>query len=139
MKVEKKSEFPFFWIENPNMESLKDIAMRLRDKTQEMRRDLGFRGSTTEMEKQIIDHLIRSDQQLLEVTDVVQATLQIIIEQHNNKISQRTKRAFVWVWQKTSYSGRRIWESTAFKIVGGLGTVSFLASVFVYVFHILKK
>ena len=90
MKKEGWPDFPFFWIEKPDMSSLQHIASHLHDKTARLRSDSGVRGQVTDVEKQMIEHLSGLQQQVAELLDVVQASLQII---DNQRPSQRVQES----------------------------------------------
>ncbi len=138
MKKEGWPEFPFFWLKKPNMSSLQNLASHVHEKAETYRRS-GFRGETSEMEKQIIEHMTALEQQVLVLTDVVQALLQIIDDQ---RTSQRVKRAFRWIREKAKKYGHRVWENTIFKVLGALGTlwfVWFLITLLIRFLHGLKR
>lgn len=102
----------------------------------------GFVGETSEMEKQIIRNLIDLEQQVYVLTDVVQASLQIIAEDHEQRISERAKRALGWIWGKAKKYGHRVWENTIFKVLGALGTVWFLwflITLLIRFLHVLRR
>jgi hypothetical protein len=132
-------DFPFFWIEKPSMSSLEVLAEHLREKSQTIRNGSGFRGEANAMEKQIIEHLSGLEQQVFLLTDVVQASLQIISAEHERQIAQRAKRTFRRIWERTGEYGHRIWENTVFKVVGALGTLSFLITVFARLLHLVRQ
>jgi tRNA A37 N6-isopentenylltransferase MiaA len=136
-KNEGWPDFPFFWIEKPNMSSLQDIASRLKEKVESARRS-GFIGETTPMEKQIIDHLSSLQQQVLEVHDAVQASLQII---DNQRLSQRAKRAQRWIREKTNSCWHKVEKSVPYRVlavVGALLTLWLILSVAVRQLHLFK-
>jgi hypothetical protein len=114
------------------MSSLQDIASRLKDKMESNRRS-GFTGETSPMERQIIEHLSALHQQVLELSDAVQASLQII---DDNRRSQRLKRASAWFRLRVA-SGWRLMESSAlYKILSALGAVAIVWGVARFVFHL---
>ena len=82
MKKEGWPEFPFcHWqAKKWDMSSLEYIASHLHEKRESFIRTTssGFSGDPNPMEKQIIDHLAGLQQQVLVLTDVIQASLQII-------------------------------------------------------------
>jgi hypothetical protein len=136
-KKEGWPDFPFFWIEKPNMSSLQDIASRLKEKVESARRS-GFIGETTPMEKQIIDHLSALQQQVLEVHDAVQASLQII---DNQRLSQRAKRAQRWIREKTNSCWHKVENSVPYRVlavVGALLTLWLIVSFAVRQLHLFK-
>jgi hypothetical protein len=133
------SDFPFFWIEQPNMSSLQVLAEHLREKSQTIRNASGFRGEANPIEKQIIEHLSGLEQQVFLLTDVVQGSLQIIRAEHERRIAQRAKRMFRRIWDGAGEYGHRVWENTVFKVVGALATISFLITVFARLLHLLGQ
>jgi hypothetical protein len=133
------SDFPFFWIEQPNMSSLQVLAEHLREKSQTIRNASGFRGEANAMEKQIIEHVSGLEQQVFLLTDVVQGSLQIIRAEHERRIAQRAKRMCRRIWDGAGEYGHRVWENTVFKVLGALGTLSFLITVFVRFLHLVRQ
>ena len=95
----KKSGFPLWWLDESkrSMEGLRDIASHLQEKTAAMRyAPIGYKGKPDGMEAQLIETLNRVEGQLSVLSDVVQATLQIIVDDHERKKS-RVTRAFAWI------------------------------------------
>ncbi len=121
------------------MSSLEVLAEHLRDKSQTIRNTSGFRGDTNAMEKQIIERLSGLEQQVFLLTDVVQASMQIVSAQHERRIAQRAKRFFRRIWDGAGEYGHRVWENTMFKVVGALGTLTFLITVFTRLLHLLRQ
>jgi hypothetical protein len=139
LKKEGWPEFPYFWIEKPNMSSLRDLASHLKEKSEALRMSSGFRGETSPMEKQIIESLSVLQQQVREVTDVVLASLQIIDDQ---RPSQRVKRVVGWIREKVKKYWRKMEESTPYKIlaaVGALATLWLIYKILICLFHHFRK
>ncbi len=139
MKKEGWPEFPLFWIEKPNMSSLRLLASHLKEKSEAFRNRYNFPSEPTLMETRIIEHLNRSQQQVLVLTDVVQALLQVIDDQ---RPSQRVKRAFRWVREKVKEYERKVQESTLYKIltlVGAITTLWVVITLVVRLFHHFRK
>ena len=135
MSKEGWPDFPFFWIKKPRMSSLRDLAEWLHQKTELNPREHGFTGDPTPMEKQIIEHLIRLEQQVGAVTDVVQGSLQIIDDQ---RPSQKATRAFNWARKKGRIYKQRLQESTFLLILSLLGALVFVATVVKFLLRLFK-
>src|SRR5260370_20473914 len=101
-------EFPLWWLDKSkrNIEGLREIASHLHCKTAALRasRD-GFKGVTTEMEKQLINHVIELEQQVYVQNDALQSAIQIIVTEHERKPSQRIKRASIKLCRTTGSIG----------------------------------
>jgi predicted PurR-regulated permease PerM len=135
MKKEGWPDFPFFWLEKPNMSSLQIIASRLKEKVDSSRQS-GFIGETTAMEKQIIEHLSGLHQQVLELNDALQASLQIIDDQ---RVSVRAKKALEWVRERVTAFVQTIRDNTFLTILGAASTLAFVITVLIYHFRFLKR
>ena len=138
LKKEGWPDFPFFWIKQPNMSSLQQIASRLKDKMY-THLPSGVTGETTPVEKQIIDHMSVLQQQVGEIHDAVQAALQII---DDNRPSQRLKRARNWVLRKVGRYWQTLEHSILYRIIGAVGaaiTLWFVGSVIIHHFHLFGK
>jgi hypothetical protein len=138
-KKEGWPEFPFnHWqsIKKWNMSSLRDIAGHLAEKTEGRRQRSGFLGQPSQMERQLIEHLGALEQQVFVLTDVVQASLQIIDDQ---RMSQRAKRAVKWIWERVKKLAHRVQQSTLLTILGFVSLLAFLLGALVYLFHIFRK
>jgi hypothetical protein len=130
-------DFPFFWIEKPDMSSLQEIASRLKEKVDSSRRS-GFIGETTPMEKQIIEHLIGLEQQTAELHDAVQAALQII---DNDRLSQRAKRARKWILEKANGYWHTLEKSMPYRVLALVGvslTVWAIVNFAIHRLHLLR-
>jgi hypothetical protein len=140
VKKEGWPEFPLNWetMRKWNMSSLRRIASHLEEKTAQRRLNSssGFRGESTDMEKQIFQHIIDLQQQVFVLEDVFQAFLQII---DDNRPSQRIKRLLRWIAERSSRYGERIWSNPIFKIVGALSTIAFAIAALIYLFHLLRQ
>ena len=138
MSKEGWPNFPFHWIQTPNMSSLQDLASHLYEKTwtRRQRSGSGFQGESSDMEKQLIAQVIDLQQQVFVLTDTVQALLQIIDDQ---RASQKAKRTFKQIREKASKLGHRVWDNAIFKVLGALSTLSFIIGVLIYLFRMLKK
>lgn len=134
-KKEGWPDFPFSWMKQPDMSSLREIASRLEDKMEAYRRS-GVTGETTPAEKQIIDLFSGLQQQILEIHDAVQAALQII---DDNRPSQRLKRFLLQITRKGEKVVLRIRSSTALTIFGAMSTVAFVITALVYLVHLFRR
>lgn len=83
------------------------------------------------MEKQLIEHLSGLHQQVLVLTDMVQALL--IIE--DESLSQKMKRAFRWILGGVKKLWYKVNESTPYRILGLVGTLAFLWVILIWLFH----
>jgi len=132
VKKEGWPDFPFFWIEKPDMSSLQHIASRLHDKTATLRSASGVRGQVTDVERQMIEHLSGLQQQVAELIDVVQASLQII---DNQRFSQRFKRAYRWIRERLSNYWQRMEHNALFRVLAVIGALITLWGVVSFVIH----
>ena len=135
-------EFPLGWLdkEKRTIEGLREIASHLHGKTAAGRSSrAGFKGVATEMEKQLINNVIELEQQVYVLTDVLQCAIQIIVTEHEGRISQRIKRAGIRAWSKAARFGNRLWESTIFKVLGTASTIAFVLGVIAWVIHALRR
>lgn len=134
-------EFPFpHWeVEKWNMSSLQLLASHLHEKSETVRNISGFRDDPTSNEKQITGYLSCLQQQVLVLTDVVQASLQIIDDQ---RPSQKVKRAFRWVRERAKRYWHKVEESTSYKIltlVSAAATLVLIIKLVVWFLHLIKK
>jgi hypothetical protein len=136
VKKEGWPEFPLLWLEKRNTSSLQALASHLHEKTQGLRKHSGFRGQPSEMENQIIQHLIDLDQQVLVLTDVVQALLQIIDDQ---RTSQRAKRALRWIWEKAKRCLHKLRENTIYQIVAAVSVLVSVITLLLYLLHVFRR
>ncbi len=132
-------DFPLWWLAKAkrNMEGLRQIASHLDGKTATGRISrAGFVGDASEMDKQIIRNVSDLEQQVCVLTDVLQSVIQIAVEEHERRISQRIKRAVARSWNKAKGYGKRLWNNPVFKICGGLSTIAFFGTV---IFRIVRS
>src|SRR5260370_33371837 len=83
-------DLPLGWLdkEKRNIEGLREIASHLHGKTAGGRSSRsGFKGVATEMEKQLINNVIDLEQQVYVLNDVLQCAIQIIVTEHERKMS----------------------------------------------------
>jgi hypothetical protein len=135
-------QFPLWWLEKGkrNMEGLREIASHLHGKTEGVRVSRqGFKGDASEMDKQIIRNVIDLEQQVGALTDVLQAVIQIVVEEHEGKPSQRIKRAATSTWHKAARYGNRLWNNPVFKICGGLSTLAFVGGAILWIIRSFGK
>lgn len=131
-------EFPLWWMEKKkrNIEGLREIASHLHGKTaaQRVSRE-GFKGVTTEMEKQLINHVIELEQQVYVQNDALQSLIQIMVTDHERKLSQRIKKAGKRAWATGMRVANQLWENTLFKFVSTASTVAFAIGGIVWFIH----
>jgi hypothetical protein len=135
-------EFPLWWLAKPkrNMEGLRDIASHLHGKTAAGRISrAGFVGESSEMDKQIIRNVSDLEQQVYVLTDVLQSVIQIVVEEQEQRISQRINRAVASSWNKAKRYGHRVWDNPVFKICGGLSTLAFVGTAIFWIIRALGK
>jgi len=123
------------WMTEPTPEN---ILCHLHEKTEGLRTTSGFSGEMNPVEKQLIGHITGLRQQVLELTDVIQALL--IIE--DERMSHKMKRAFRRVLEAAEKLWRTVKESTPYKIYVTIAVVGTLASqwttirrIVVWLFH----
>lgn len=125
------------------MSGLQDIASHLHGKTEAYRHHAsGVLGQTSEVENQMIEHLSGLRQQVSVLTDVVQALLQIIAEDHEQRISQRAKRRLRWIWENVKKCGQKVWVRMVLKILGAIGiagTLWLIIARMIHFFHGLRR
>jgi hypothetical protein len=135
-------EFPLWWLDKPkrNIEGLREIASHLHGKTAAGRMSrAGFVGDATDMDKQIIRNVSDLEQQVYVLTDVLQSVIQITVEEHDRRISQKIKRAVTMNWDRAKGYGNRLWGNPVFKVCGGLSTIAFICTMVAWVIHTLWK
>ena|ERR1700674_1022703 len=127
MDEKEQSDFPQWWLDKSkrNIEGLREIASHLQEKTASMRyASSGYRGKANEMEAQLIETLSRLEGHVSVLSDVVQATLQIIVDDHERKKNKVT-RAMEWI-RATAHKGERaIAENLFYKVVAIASTAAF--------------
>lgn len=146
MKKEGWPDFPYWWESRSewNMTALRDIARHLQDKTAQrrLRSGQGYRGESTDMEKQIFQHIEDLEQQVFELEDAVQALLQII---DDSRPSQRAKRCLRWIRAKMANIWRKIEQNAVYRIVAAIGVFATLYPLYLVIkfvfahFHIWTK
>lgn len=117
------------------MSSLRILADHLKQKSWAFENVSGFRGETTEMERQLIEQMSIMRQQLAEVTDTVQAALQIL---DNQRISQRGKRAWKSIKRQVGVYWHRVFENKFVKLCGGVTTVASVITLLNHFLHLRK-
>jgi hypothetical protein len=135
-------EFPLWWLDKSkrNIEGLREIASHLHGKTAAGRMSrAGFVGDATDMDKQIIRNVADLEQQVYVLTDVLQSVIQITVQEHERKISQRIKRLAIANWDRVRGYGNRLWNNPVFKVCGGLSTIAFICTVVAWMIHSLWK
>jgi hypothetical protein len=138
-KCEKSQErevdstrFPLWWLDksNRNIEGLREIAAHLDTQMETIRSfPSGVKGNATEVEKQIINLQSNNAQAIAVLAEVVQSTLLIIANEHEQSFSQRLKRAALKQWTDAKAVANRVWDNTLFKILGALSTIAFAYTV----------
>lgn len=127
----EQSDFPFWWLDESkqNIEGLRDIALRLQEKTVAMRfASGGYRGTANEMDVQLIESLNRLEGHVSLLSDTVQATLQIIVHDHERK-KYRVRRALSRVWATVHDRSRVITENPIYRFVGIYRTLVFALGI----------
>jgi hypothetical protein len=135
-------DFPLWWLGKGkrNIEGLREIASHLHGKTVAVGVSRqGFVGNTSDVEKQIIRNVIDLEQQVAALTDVLQSVIQIAVEEHEGKFSQRVRRAAIGTSRKAAHCGNRLWNNPMFKICGGLSTIAFLGTAILWAIQHLGK
>jgi hypothetical protein len=130
--------FPLWWLHESkrNFDGLPDILAHLETKMatfQQIR--AGFVGEATPMEKQIIERLSQMEQAVYHIGDSVQCEIQIVKADHDARISQRIKRAFL----KTSNATKRSWKwllaNPFYNFLALVGTMLTFGAVLLKIFH----
>jgi hypothetical protein len=129
--VNKESwpELRLFWLKNPNMSSLEVLASHLHEKTEGRGSRSAIQGQTSPIEYQMIERLGALEQQVYVLTDVVQAFLQIVAEDHERR-STRVGRTFGWIRETWKKFWLRIEQNMVYRIVAILGTIVGAVSIF---------
>lgn len=139
MKKEGWPHFPYsHWdsVKKWNMSSLRLIASRLEEKGSSRRTQSGYRGNTSDVEKQIIDHISDLGQRTAELEDAVQALLQII---DDTRPSVRARMVGIWIAERIRRCKQSLQESTTYWILGFLGVLITVYAVAKYVLHYFRK
>jgi hypothetical protein len=131
MDEKKQADFPLWWLNESkrNIEGLREIASHLREKTASMRyASGGYRGSANEMDAQLITALNRVEAQVSVLSDVVQATLQIIVDDHERK-KNRVRKTLARIWAAVHKWLRAIAENPFYRFVGIARTAVFALGI----------
>jgi hypothetical protein len=123
--------WPFFWMNERNMDALQEIASRLKAKV-EANQHSGITGELTPVERQMYEIVSGLQQQVGELHDAFQASLQII---DDNRPSQRLKRVLKRVTEMWQAVILRLRTSTVLTILGAMGAVVLVATSLRYVLH----
>lgn len=124
-------DWPFFWMNERNMDALREIASRLKDKMEANRRS-GITGDLTPVERQMYEILSGVQQQVGELHDAFQASLQIIDDNRPSVRLKRLLRRITGLWQVVIVGLR---NSTALVILGAVGAVVLVVTILRYVLH----
>lgn len=132
MDGKEQSDFPLWWLNESkrNIEGLREIASHLQEKTASMRYASGggYRCKANEMEAQLIETLNRLEGHVSVLSDVVQATLQIIADDHERKKNKVT-RALAWIRATAHKCERAIAENLFYKVLAIASTVAFASGI----------
>jgi hypothetical protein len=115
--------------------SLQIIASRLKEKVDSSRRS-GFIGETTAIEKQIIEHPSELQQQVLELNDAIQASLQIIDDQ---RASVRARKALRWVRERVIRFVQIVRDNILLTILGVVSRLAFIITALISLLRFLKR
>ena len=124
--------FPLWWLDKSkrNIEGLREIAAHLDTQMGTIRSfPSGVKGNATEVEKQIIELQSNNAHAIAVLAEVVQSTLLIITDEHEQSFSQRFKRAARKEWTDIKAIANSVWENPLFKILGALSTIAFAYTV----------
>jgi hypothetical protein len=127
-------DWPFFLMNERSMDSLREIASRLNEKVAHRR--TGIIGDMTPVERQMYEHISELRQDVGELNDAFQASLQII---DDNRTSQRVKRTMTGateLWKAVLF---RLRNSTALTVLGALGSVLLVVTILRYVIHLFQR
>ena len=111
-----------YWLKNPNMSSLEMLASHLHEKTEGRGSHTGIQGQLSPIENQMIERLSALEQQVYVLTDVVQAFLQIVAEDHERR-STRVSRALEWIQVTWKKFWLKIEQNMVYRIVAIIGTI----------------
>jgi hypothetical protein len=137
MRKEHLPEFSLWWLEESRrtMDSLDDIVSHLHEKTSTFKNHpSGVRGETNEVEKQIVEHIGVLRQQVGVLTDVVQASLQIIAEDHWRQ-THRVERLFTWIRKVATRVETKISANVFYRILAIAGTLGTAITVVYFLIH----
>ena len=128
-------DWPFFWMNERNMDALREIASRLKDKMETNRRS-GIIGELTPVERQMYEILSGVQQQVGELHDAFQASLQII---DDNRPSQRLKRILKRISETGNGVVLKLRDNTALILLGAVSTLAFVVTGVIYLVHHLHR
>ena len=128
-------DWPFFWMNERSMESLREIASRLKDKTTS-NLPSGIKGEMTPVERQMYDIISELQRNFGELHDAFQASLQII---DDNRPSQRLRRVLRRVTETWQAGILKLRNSTALVILGVVGAVVLVVTFLRYVIHFFGR
>ena len=128
-------DWPFFWMNERNMDALREIASRLKDKMEANRRS-GITGDLTPVERQMFEIISGLQQQVGELHDAFQASLQII---DDNRASQRLKRVLKRSTEMRQAVILRLRNSTVLTILGAVGAVVLVVTILEIRSSLLRK
>ncbi len=130
-----------YWLKNPNMSSLPVLASHLHEKTEGRGSHTGIQGQVSPIESQILERISALEQQVFVLTDVVQAFLQIVGEDHHRR-STRTKRILAGIREAWKRFWLAIEQNIVYRIVAIIGTIGGAASIIwglVRYFHVFGR
>jgi len=108
------------------MSGLDDIAAHLHEKTETYRHlPSGVRGETNDVAKQIVEHIGVLREQVGILTDVVQALLQIIAEDHWRR-THKVHRLFAWIRQKGNKIEQALKRNVFYRVLAIASTLALL-------------
>lgn len=128
-------DWPFFWMNERNMDALREIASRLKDKTTS-NLPSGIKGEMTPVERQMYDIVSELQRHFVELHDAFQASLQII---DDNRPSQRFKRVLGRITEVWQAAISKLRNSTLLLILGTVGAVVLVVTILRYVLHYLGR
>jgi hypothetical protein len=137
MDLAHKPEFSLWWLEESrrNMDSLTDILSHLHEKTETYKNHpSGVRGETNEVEKQLVEHISVLRQQVGVLTDVVQASLRIIAEDHWRQ-THRVQRFFRWIRDVATRVETKLSANVFYRILAIAGTLGTAITVVYFLIH----
>jgi hypothetical protein len=138
MHVKEQSDFPLWWLDDSkrNIEGLRTIADHLHEKTVAFRYACqGFKGPVEPMDAQLIMALNRLESHVSILSDVVESTLQIIVEEHKGK-RNRIGRSWAWIKATAHKWEQAIVQNWFYRIVAIASTLAFLVGIWLAVRHI---
>jgi hypothetical protein len=130
--------FPLWWLHESkrNFDGLPDILAHLENKMatfQQIR--AGFVGEATPVERQIIERLGQMEQAISHQGDSIQCLIQIVKADHDARISQRTKRAFLEISNTTKRGWKWLLANSFYNFLALVSTILTFAAVLLKIFH----